>query len=105
MPRPIERDLESQAHRETREEAAQAEMLAAIDRTLSNEDKEAFYALGDPSISAAERAARIERFNERHAGTPDAEEPIEGRAQTVSINLANTILSVSRDARGKFRVG
>lgn len=103
-PRP-ERDLESQAHRETSEAAAHAEMLAALTRTLTGEELQAFNAIGAPGISVEERKARKQAFNALKAGTPDAEESLAERAyEDVEINLAGTILSVSRDRYGVFSV-
>jgi len=104
QPQP-ERDLESQLHRETPEEATRLEMMAAIDRTLSDDERNLFYSIGQPGISEEERLARKQTFNELRAGTPDAEEVIEGRShENVHINIAGTIISVSRDDRGRFSV-
>lgn len=100
-----ERDLESQKHRETPEEAERAEMLAAIKRTLSNDEQDLFYSIAEPGVAEEVRTSRKEAFNDLRAGTPDAEEVIEGRKhENVSINIAGTVLSVSRDDRGRFSV-
>lgn len=104
VPQP-ERDLESQAHRETPEAAERAEVLAALTHTLSDEELQAFNAIGAPGISAEERETRKQAFNALRAGTPDEGEPLADRAhEDVEINLAGTILRVSRDRRGVFSV-
>lgn len=104
QPQP-ERDLESQAHRETAEESARKEMMAAIDRTLSADERDLFYSIGQPGLSEDERAVKKQAFNALRAGTPDAEEAIERRRHDdVVINIAGTIISVSRDDRGTFSV-
>lgn len=100
-----EHDLESQKHRETPEVAEQKEVLAAIARTLSPDEKALFFSIAEPGISYEERVARKERFNQLRPGTPDTKEVIEGRKHdNVEINIAGTVLLVSRDDRGRFTI-
>lgn len=100
-----ERDLESQTHRETSEDGERREVLAAIARTLSAEEKAAFFSIAEPGISYEESTARKQAFNELRAGVPDTDENVEERKHdNVEINIAGTILSVSRDDRGRFSI-
>ncbi len=106
MPQPApDRNLESQAHRETSELGEIREVVKAIERTLSPQESEAFYAIVDPAISFDERAERIEAFNALNAGTPEEGESIADREHTsVPVNFAGTNLLVSRSQRGTFSI-
>ncbi len=102
---PVERELESQAHRETLEEGVRAEMLAAIERTVAPEEKDALFAIAEPGLSYEDRESRRVAFNMLEAGTPDEDEPLEGRVHSnVEINMGGTVLKVSRNIHGKFSV-
>lgn len=100
-----ERDLDSQKHRENPEDGERREVLAAIARTLSPEEKALFFSIAEPGISYEESTARKQAFNDLRAGVPDTNEVIEGRRHdNVEINIAGTILSISRDDRGRFSI-
>ena len=100
-----ERDLENQRNRETAEQAEVAEMKAALERTLSKEERLVFDAIVKPGISIDERLHHIDTFNAMRPGTPDEDEPIEGREHDrVPMNFGGTELLVSRSARGVFEI-
>ncbi len=113
MPKPVpERDLESQAHRETPELAEMREINASLENQLSTEEYDAFMAIVMPGITSEERDARITAFNELQAGIPktdasatEVRETLADREhKEVSINFAGTHLKVSRSKRGAFTV-
>lgn len=102
---PLGPESDSWKHAETHEEAVRAEMLAAITRTLSDTEMQAFNAIAEPGISFEERHERMQAFNLLEAGTPDADEPLEGRVHSdVPLNIGGVEMRVSRNIRGKFFV-
>lgn len=106
MPRPTpERELESQAHRETLEEGEREEMKAALERTLSDNERALFDSAFEPGISDDERRNRVQAFNDSKAGTPDEEESITDRIHdSVPMNIGGITVLVSRSARGTFSI-
>lgn len=102
---PLNPHSDSWEHAETNEEAVRAEMLAAIQRTLSDEEIQAFNAIAEPGISYEKRQERRTAFNQMEAGTPDEDEPLEGRVHhNVLLNMGAVEMRVSRNIRGKFFV-
>ncbi|MBU1292973.1 hypothetical protein KJ819_02820 [Patescibacteria group bacterium] len=90
---------------ESAQQAEVRELVAAIHRTLTDEEMATFNSIGDPAISEDERQDRIRAFNSLNAGKADSEETLAERVYTnVPINFSGKELKVSRDMRGRISI-
>ncbi|MBU2103393.1 hypothetical protein KJ848_00975 [Patescibacteria group bacterium] len=95
----------TQPRAESLEQAQVRELVAAIHRTLTDEEMKVFTSIGDPAISEEERQARISAFNALQAGVADTEENLAERVYTdVPVNFSGKVLKVSRNMRGRISI-
>lgn len=96
---------ESVPSQESREQADAREIIAAAQRTFSDDDLKLFNAIGEPGIQDSERRTRIDTFNRARAGKADQAESREERVyEKVPVRLGGSLIHVSRDANGVITV-
>lgn len=90
------------AVQERPEDAARKEMIAALERTLSDEDF-ALYQEIIGSRTGEGLEEKVAAFNAQKAGTPDEAESLEERQGSVEITLVGgRTLRIDRSKRGTF---
>ncbi|GEM_PF-6085169 len=86
---------------ESPEQAESRNIMAAISRTLTDEEMRAFNNIGDPAISEEDRQARIRIFNALKAGQKaEGETLADDVFDNVPVRLSGKIVKVSRSKRG-----
>lgn len=84
------------------EDAARKEMIAALERTLSDEDF-ALYQEIIGSRTGEGLEEKVAAFNAQKAGTPDEAESLQERESTTEVRLiGGRTLRIDRSKRGTF---